>query len=252
MKAVILCAGQGLRLRPLTNDRPKGMVEVGGKSLLERQLELFRAVGIDNIVVVGGYCHNTLPSAGITKRINDEFETTNMVYSLFCAEQDLLGEDSVIISYGDIMYSKRVLDAVIAAPSSFNVVVDLDWYDYFSQRSDDVLSDAESLTLEDGRITNIGATANSIEEIQGQYIGLMKFDRAAIESISKIYHESLTDGSSIGWGRPIRSAYLTDLLQECVNRGADVHSVPIHGEWCEIDTPHDHELAEAMCRTIDG
>lgn len=252
MKAILLCAGQGSRLRPLTDDRPKGMVQVGGRPILERQIELLRAVGVDDIVVVGGYRHDAIVAEGVVKRINTEYESTNMVYSMFAAEQDFDAVDAVLVSYADILYSRTVLEAIIAAPHAANVVIDLDWYEYFAARNEDVLDDAETLALDEGRIVNIGAKPSSVEEIQGQYIGLMKFDAGAIAAISEIFHSGLASGAPIGWGRPIRNAYMTDLIQELINRGEAVHAVPIHGEWCEIDTPEDFTLAEAMLPKIYG
>ena len=60
MKAIILAAGEGKRLRPLTEDVPKCMVTLFGKSLLERQIEIFRQCGIDDISIVTGYCHDKI------------------------------------------------------------------------------------------------------------------------------------------------------------------------------------------------
>ena len=87
MKALILAAGEGTRLRPYTADRPKCLVEVAGRSLLDRQLDVLGAAGVAPVVVVGGYRAEMLPRPGIEVLLNPRYATTNMVTTLFCAEE---------------------------------------------------------------------------------------------------------------------------------------------------------------------
>lgn len=252
MKAVILCAGQGSRLRPFTDDRPKGMVEVAGRPILEWQREMFQKLGIHDIVVVGGYRHETIPRTGFTTVVNDEYATTNMAFSLFSAMSEMESADAVVVSYADILYSPQVLRAVVHATGEFNVVVDLDWYDLFSRRAEDVLDDAETLKMAHGCLKELGRKPESLDDIEAQYIGLMKFDGTAISKLRKIFESALASGESIGWGRPARSAYMTDLIQEAINLGEQVEAVKIRGSWFEIDTPEDLRLAQTMVSSIVG
>src|SRR5687768_9696704 len=90
-KVVILGAGEGIRLRPYTEDRPKCLVEVDGRSLLDRQLDVLRAAGARSVVIVGGYKSEKLQRADVTLRVNPRYAETNMVWSLFCAEDELDG-----------------------------------------------------------------------------------------------------------------------------------------------------------------
>src|SRR5688500_11038954 len=155
-QAVILAAGQGQRLKPLTNDRPKGMVDVAGSTIIERQIGLFRRAGIDDIAVVKGFCAESVPDYGIRHYVNGEYSRTNMVYSLFAADAGFGGQD-LVVSYGDILYSEAVLRALLASTAPVSVVVDLEWERYFRQRMDNPYDDAESLVLdESGRIRSIG------------------------------------------------------------------------------------------------
>ncbi len=250
MKAIVLCAGQGQRLMPLTAECPKGMVKIGGRPILERQVDLIRAVGINDITVVGGYKHESITTPGIKKYVNAEYSTTNMVYTLFCAAAEMDGD--VIVSYADILYSRNVLDAAIAAPHDIAVIVDLDWESYFSARAENVLDDAESLKMVDGQIVDIGRRVDEITDIEAQYIGLMKFSERALKDIRGAYEEALETDAPIGWGDSARKAYMTDLLQDCVNRGSRVHAVPIQGGWFEVDTPGDFAIAESMLASVTG
>jgi len=87
MRAIILAAGQGTRLAPHTNDRPKCLVELAGQSMLSRQLAVLGELGIDDIVLVGGYRSDQLAGFGHKVVRNQDFATTNMVHSLFCARE---------------------------------------------------------------------------------------------------------------------------------------------------------------------
>ena len=250
-KAIILAAGQGQRLRPMTNDRPKGMVAVGGRTIIERQLELFRKLGVHRISVVKGFSAEAVSDYGIQHYLNDEYADTNMVYSLFAAASELVS-GPVVVSYGDILYSRSVLQALLDAKAPIAVVVDRDWKAYWSKRFDNPYDDAESLILGAGDdIRSIGESQPRPEDVQAQYIGLMKFQAAGLALLRDIQEKFADSETSLGWGRPWRKAYMTDLLQELINRGASVTAVPISGGWCEIDSLGDFELAEAMITEIE-
>ena len=245
-KAIILSAGQGQRLKPLTDNCPKGMVKVAGRTIIERQLELFRKCGISDVTIVKGFCAESVPDYGVRHYLNPEFAVTNMVYSLFSAAAEF-SSGSVIVSYGDILYSAAVLNALLGSEAAVSVVVDLKWKEYFSQRFDDPYDDAESLTMgSKGEIISIGQTKPDPKNIQAQYIGLIKFDPTGLAAIQKVRDDVAGNERPIGWGRPWRKAYMTDLLQELVHRGQVVKAVPIHGGWCEIDSPRDFGLAEKI------
>ena len=111
MKAIILAAGEGTRLRPHTLYRPKCLVEIDGRSLLDRQLDVLNSENVDPIIVVGGYRAEMLRRENIKLHINPLFSETNMVWTLFCAEADLEGD--IILSYGDIVYSREILRSLL-------------------------------------------------------------------------------------------------------------------------------------------
>ena len=100
-KLVILAAGEGTRLRPLTDNIPKCMVPLEGKPLVKYQIETAREVGLIDIHVIGGYRHDVIDFDGITKHVNEAYASTNMVSSLFCAQTEL--NSDVIVGYGDIV-----------------------------------------------------------------------------------------------------------------------------------------------------
>jgi len=235
-KAIILAAGEGTRLRPYTLDRPKCMVEVDGRSLLDRHLAVLRAEGVNELVLVGGYRSEMLRRPNVGMHINPRYAETNMVWSLFAAESEMTGP--TIIAYGDIVYSRRILRSVLDSSADIAVAIDLDWEAYWRARNEDPLADAETLKLSaDGAILEIGQKPKSLTEIEGQYMGLMKFSAAGIETLKEEFHAARTGGGIRG--KSAEKAYMTDVLQSLIDDGQRLQSVPIHGGWVEVDTVDD-------------
>ena len=236
MKAIILAAGEGTRLRPYTLDRPKCLVEIDGVSLLDRQLAVLRSCGIDEIVLIGGYRCEMLQNKATRLHLNPRYAETNMVWTLFCADEELVGD--VVISYGDIVYSGTILESLMASQADIAGAVDIEWESYWRARSNDPLADAETLRLaEDGSILEIGQRPESLEEIEGQYMGLMKFSAAGLTSLKAVFQAARAMDQLRG--KPPEKAYMTDLLQALIDDGVRVEAVHVRGPWVEIDTVND-------------
>ena len=248
MNAIILAAGKGERLQPLTNDKPKCLVELFGKSLLEWQIEAFQSSGITDITIVSGYKSDLINFPEITILKNEKYESTNMVETLFSAKEKML--DSTIVSYGDIIFEKNVLESLINSPNDISVIVDKQWKRLWGKRFQDPLSDAESLIIEDGCIVEIGQKVNSYEKICGQYIGLMKFQGSGIDLIKRHYEEAKNQANTgtnpLNASLPFEKSYLTDFLYSLIRGGATIKAVPVNNGWLEIDTLSDLDLYEFL------
>lgn len=256
MKVIILAAGQGTRLRPLTDHCPKCMVKVKGKSIIERQLDTMRSCGIreEDITIVAGYCSDVLEEClkdtGIRIIVNREYETTNMVCSLMCAEEILEGAEDVLVSYGDIIYGKPVLQKILDSCEEMSVVVDDGWHGYWSERCENPLDDAETL-MYDGNdyLTEIGQKTTDINKVQSQYIGLMRFRGKGLETVLGTCREA---GRRTGCGeklwrtdRNYSGMYMTDLLQGMIDEGYQLKALHIQRGWYEVDDLDDLRLAES-------
>ena len=248
MNAIILAAGKGERLQPLTNNKPKCLVELFEKSLLEWQIKIFQNSGIPDITIVSGYKSDLINFPKVTILKNEKYDSTNMVETLFCAKEKML--DSTIVSYGDIIFEKNVLESLINSPNDISVIVDKQWKRLWEKRFQDPLSDAESLIIEDGCIVEIGQKVNSYEKICGQYIGLMKFQGSGIDLIKRHYEEAKNQANTgtnpLNASLPFEKSYLTDFLYSLIRGGATIKAVPVNNGWLEVDTLSDLDLYEFL------
>ncbi|MDO9418343.1 phosphocholine cytidylyltransferase family protein [Pararhizobium sp.] len=245
MKALILAAGQGTRLRPLTDDRPKCMVELVGRPLLDRQAATLRGAGITDITVITGYRADQIESAGFATRLNSRFAFTNMVATLFCAEDLMDNNQDLLICYGDIVYEARVLAALLKVDASVTVVIDSQWRRYWELRLDDPLNDAETLKLgPNGRLLELGKKPASYADIEGQYIGLIRIRADQVLALKTLYHEM--DRSGTYDGKDFDNMYMTSFIQYQIDQRWDVRVAATDNGWLEVDSVTDLELYHRM------
>jgi L-glutamine-phosphate cytidylyltransferase len=240
MKSIILAAGQGTRLRPITDTIPKCMVQYQSKCIIDYILETMNACNIQSNILINGYKKEAitehLKNQPVTFYTNPEFNTSNMVATLFCAEAEM--DDDIIISYADIIYKPAVLQALINSPADFACVVDLKWKELWLQRMDNPLEDAETMKLNDDlTIYELGKKAHSYNDIEGQYIGLIKISKNVIKNI-KDYYYSL-DKNSLFEGKSYSNMYMTSFIQMVIDNLMPVHAVCINGGWLEVDCIED-------------
>ncbi len=242
---IVLAAGQGTRLRPLTDNLPKGMVPLHGKALLEWQLDSIKSTGVKNIVIVTGYEADSIQFEGVTTVVNERFAETNMVASLMCAKEHF--GDGFVLAYSDIVYRPEVLQRLLATGSDVACVVDDNWQGYWEARFGDPLLDAETLRLEGDRIIEVGHPPNSIDDIEGQFIGLVAFQKGGVQALLEMTDEAARlqgQGQNLpGCPRSGDGLYTTDLLQALIGKGQAPHAVHTAGGWLEIDDLSDHKLA---------
>ena len=121
MRAIILAAGMGTRLRPLTDNKPKSLVEVAGEAMAERQVRFLKEKGIDDIVMVVGYQKEAfeylVDRYGVRLVFNEKFDVYNNIYSMYKV-RDLLGGSYVL--EGDVYMNKNIIDPGISIRSFFS------------------------------------------------------------------------------------------------------------------------------------
>lgn len=231
MKAIILAAGRGSRMQGMTDDRPKCLVEFRGKPLVQHQIDALRAGGVSDIGIVCGYKQELLTAFGDQHFINSAWASTNMVSSLACA-QSWLQNEACIVSYSDIFYDAEAVRSLIGSDWPLAITYDPNWLSVWQNRFADPLSDAETFQLShDNRVTEIGNRPKTIDEVQGQYMGLLRISPTSWQNIEALRAEL---------DRQTRDRLdMTGLLSRLIQRGYPVYGIPYLGEWGEIDNESD-------------
>ncbi|MCB9246935.1 MAG: phosphocholine cytidylyltransferase family protein [Flavobacteriales bacterium] len=242
MKAIILAAGSGTRLKKYTQELPKGMLEVFGKPILQHQVDTYRRNGVQDISIISGFHAEKIDIPGTRKYFNPMYASTNMVESLFCASEQINGD--VIISYADILFEDNVLRKTIQSIADIGVVVDSSWQDYWHKRYGRIDFDTESLRINsENNITEIGQEAPPVKEIDGRYVGIIRLSPIGSDIFKKTYFDGKANYSGKTWlnNRAFENVYMTDFLQAIINNLHLVKPIWTEKGWLEFDTNEDYE-----------
>ena len=243
-RSLIVAAGLGSRLKSHTESTPKCMLDFGGKTLLQRQLASYSKCGINDISLVRGFKKNKINYKGIKYFDNDDYKNNNILNSIFYAEEEING--NIIISYSDILFEPFIVQRILDSDHDISVVVDIDWKDYYIDRKEHPLSEAENVIFDsNNEVVKIGKIASEKEEVHGEFIGMIKLNHRGCEIFKQNFHRV----KKYFWNKPFQraevfqKAYLTDMVQELVDIGVKVHCVIIERGWKEIDTVEDYKKA---------
>ena len=240
VRGLILAAGRGSRLKSITEDRPKGMVALKGRPLIAWQLHALRGAGIDQIALVGGYRMQALAQFHLPVIASPRWSETNMVRSLMCAAE-WLDHGATVVSYSDIVYDSATVQRLTDTPSDIALTFDPAWLALWSARFADPLSDAETFAVDpSGMLTDIGRRPERISDVQGQYMGLLKFTGPGWRVISQYLGTLPSDRCD--------TLDMTSLLRALIDRGVRIQAVPTAGPWAEVDNEDDLLLYERSDR----
>jgi choline kinase len=245
MNGIIIGAGRGRRLMPLTEDVPKCFAEIGGKRIIDWALQAFEEAGISNVIFIGGYQIDTVRAEypHLTFYHNDEWEQNNILASLFYAEPAM--EDGFICSYADILYRPSIIRRLLETEHDISLAVDTAWRDRYADRTQHPEDDAEKVVIENDWIQAINRHIPS-EEAHGEYIGVAKFNAAGAKVLSDHYKQVVDayQDKPFRSAKSLRTAYLIELFQEMLDHQVSIHATPTAGDYMEIDTTEDYQLAQ--------
>ena len=241
---IIIAAGLGSRLKNYTDNLPKCMLDFGGKTLLQRQIEAFKTCGLNKISVIRGFKKEKINYPNLTYFENKEYKNNNILNSLLCAEEALKGH--VIVSYSDILFEKEVVERLMQSEQDISIVVDIDWRDYYINRKEHPINEAENVVFDaNNKVVEIGKIHTGKFDVHGEFIGMMKFSPKGSEIFKKHFHRA----KELYWNKPyqrakiFQKAYLTDIIQDMSDLGVQIHCVIIERGWKEIDTVEDYKNA---------
>jgi choline kinase len=232
MKAIILAAGRGSRMKDLTDECPKCLVKLRGRALLDWQLEALRAAGINEIAIVTGYKGELLADRGLVEFHNARWAETNMVSSLACAEEWLKVEPC-IVSYSDIFYSSVAIRSLMDSNAALALTFDPNWLELWTRRFGNPLLDAETFRFNsDNLLVEIGSKPKSTEEVQGQYMGLLRLTPEGWAEIVRIRSGLPSERCD--------KMHMTHTLQKVIDEGrVAIAALSYEGEWGEVDSAED-------------
>ena len=243
IKAIILAAGMGTRMKHMTESLPKCMaIQFKGKTLLQTQLEALRGSGISDIVVVRGYEGEKMKYPKVRYVWNRDYEKNNILGSLMAAEQEL--DRDVLISYSDIWYEPSVVQKLMRSDKDIAIGVDIDWKDYYEGRKEHPIEEAENVIFDsDNRVIKVGKIGATGEEVHGEFIGMMKLTARGAQILKEHYRraKALYQGKEFQRAKVFEKAYLTDILQDMADLGVPIHCEIIGSKWKEIDTIEDFQ-----------
>lgn len=232
MRAIILAAGRGSRMKDLTDECPKCLVKLHGKALLDWQLKALREANITDIAIVTGYKRQLLSDRGLVEFHNPRWAETNMVTSLACAQEWLLS-GPCIVSYSDIFYEASAVRSLIASTARLALTYDPYWLNLWEKRFGDPLVDAETFRLNpDKTMAEIGSKPKSVGEVQGQYMGLLRFTPESWKEVLRI-RETLPSSEC-------DRMHMTGTLQKVIEAGhIPIEAIPYELSWGEVDSAED-------------
>lgn len=230
MKGVILAAGKGSRLNGTAGDKPKCLVEAGGITLLERQIQTLEQAGIDDIVVVVG-CQADRVRAACGSRAtyveNRRFSETNSLYSLWTARA-LLYQGFVVLNC-DVLFHPRLLDDLLATHKDAALLID------YRRPGDPALGDEEmKVKVRSGLVVDMSKTMPPADA-DGENVGIVKFGPKGAPHLVSILDRLVAEGGLRDWAPKAFREFAQDRPLHAVSTG--------DRPWIEIDFPEDYQRA---------
>ena len=261
--AIIPAAGFEKQLLPLIEDKPKCLLDIKGKTILERAVAALNDSNIKEIALIRGYKKDAISLSNIRYYDNDRFEETGELFSLFCAESEMKGR--TIVLYGDIIFDNTILEKLLKSPADIALVIDLAWQDQ-QQRGNTpshinpdlvMLANAPGKSYhsrfvtgeEEYRLLKIGQHLPH-DQAHGEFIGMAMFSEKGTQTLRDGYRASLERYKSSGFheAASVSKASFTDMVQELIDQGHRVDAVPVFKGWMEVDSFEEYQKAWAKIR----
>lgn len=225
-QAVILAAGMGIRLGAVTQNVPKGLVEVGGKTLMARSVENLRVFGIDDIILVTGhkselYEDFAKDKAYITLVHNNQYAASGNMYSLYLM-RDFLKTDILLLE-SDVLYEKRALERLMQAGFEDGVLLS-----GYTGAGDEVYVSAT-----DGRVDGISKKRETLKQVMGEWVGISKLS-VSLQLAMFAWAEKRFQTSLFG-------DYESDCMAEVAQQYPIAFEKVDDLVWSEMDDAHHYE-----------
>jgi L-glutamine-phosphate cytidylyltransferase len=243
MKIIFIAAGSSTRLGTKTLNFPKGLIKINNNTIIGTQLELFNKR--DDIVIITGPNADKFNFKNVTYINDANHKKHDVLGSLMVAKSHMNNE--IVTTYSDIIFDEKILNSIMGFKGDIGIAVELNWEKRYINRDQHPKSEADNVIIHNDEILKIkkNISESKDDQIIGEFIGVMKLSKEG----AKIFKNKYSELEKIHEGKfhnapSLERAYLTDMLQELINSGLKVSPIIINGNWCEIDTPQDIEIAK--------
>jgi phosphoenolpyruvate phosphomutase len=238
VSAVIAAAGHHSRIPTVNSETPISMLQIKGKTLLERQIEVLKKFAITDITVVRGYKKELFTVSGVIYVDNVDYDSTGILHSFFLASERIVGK--TLLLYGDILFESDIVRRLIYEPSDFAVVVDRSWRDHYHDRVQHTISEAELVEVRGTTISRMGRGI-AYDSAYGEFIGLSSLSTKGAEKAKNLYEElKHAPGKAVLETEDLSKASLASFFNALIAKGEKVVPVDVLGGWFEIDTFEDY------------
>lgn len=244
---------------PVFKEKPKALIDICGKTILERQLESIRKIGLRNIAVIRGFKGEMINQKNIIYYENPDYEKKHSLHSLFTARKSM--DNGFILIYSDILFNEEILRSLMQTEGDIVLIVD-NSYRYhkhdIDKKLDLVISKTKPSsyyrTLQPSKMLEIKRIGKNIEKKDADYefIGIAYFSEKGAEILKKVYDDCKNKKIKGNFHEAIsfEKAGITDIIQEIIDRGFTVNGLEVYKGWIEIHNRKDKEIAEEMISTL--
>lgn len=237
--AIILAAGIGSRLQPLTNDCPKCLLKLGLQTILERTLQIFIAQSLKNVIIVTGYLHsqiasyvhNRFPSLTLSLCFNSQYEQTGNAASLATALLQEKNIPSFVLLDGDLVFHPSILKNLISHRAESVIMVD--------KKPTRLTEEAMKVRLDQKKHVVQLTKKMPLKAACGESIGMARFGNAWTEKLKSELH--------VMSPHETKKAYYEDIFNRLMPHLPPLETQSVNGHpWCEVDTLEDYQEANRI------
>lgn len=244
---------------PNFEDTPKALIDVCGKTVLQRQLETIRKIGLRNVSVVRGYKGKMIDYDNVKYYDNNDFDRKHSLHSLFCARESM--DKGFILLYSDILFNEEVFRSLIQQEGDIVLLVD-NSYRYhkhdIDKKLDLIVSKSKQFshyrTLQPITKIEVAKIGKKIDKDDAdfEFIGIAYFSEKGAEILKKVYDDCRrrNTGNNFHETESFNQAGVTDIIQEVIDRGFTVNALKVYKGWIEIHNKKDKEVAEKMISSL--
>ena len=186
MKAIIIGAGRGSRLGDLTKELPKSLVDINGKSIIQRQIETFRNNGIKEIIIIVGPNKDKFQLNDVEYIIDKNFHEHEQLGSLMTANKHF--QNDIVISFGDVIVDNNIMKQIVESTYDIGLAVDLKWEKNYENRTQHPKSEADLALIKSNKLTKIKKNLDFIENHQlGEFLGMIKLSNIGSKKFLDVF-----------------------------------------------------------------